>query len=46
MLKRMCEGDLSPEDQKRINTKVIGHDGLKLQSMLKGKYKIIKIHLF
>jgi hypothetical protein len=37
MLKRMCEGDLSPEDKKRINTKVIGHDGLELQSMLKGK---------
>ena len=29
MLKRMWNGELSIEDQKRINTRVIGYDGLK-----------------
>ena len=30
MLKRMWEGDLDVEDRKRINTRVIGYDGLEL----------------
>jgi hypothetical protein len=34
MLKKMWEGDLNDEDRKRINTRVIGYDGLELPSML------------
>ncbi len=30
MLKRMWNGDLTYEDQKQINTRVIGYQGLKL----------------
>ena len=37
MLKRMWEGDLTLEDKQRINTRVIGHNGLELPSMLQGK---------
>jgi hypothetical protein len=44
MLKRMLEGDLSLDDKQRINTRVIGHNGLDLPSMLQGKYKIIQVH--
>jgi hypothetical protein len=40
MLKGMWEGSLTTEYRKRINTRVIGHNGLELPSMLKGKYKI------
>jgi hypothetical protein len=43
MLKKMWEGDLDPEDRKRINTRVIGYNGLQLPSMLQGEYKIIPI---
>ncbi len=43
MLKKMWEGDLDPEDRKRINTKVIGYNGLELLSMLQGEYQIIPI---
>ncbi len=32
MLKRMWNGDLSTEDRKRINTRVIGYNGLQLPS--------------
>jgi hypothetical protein len=40
MLKRMLNGGLTTEDQKRINTsRVIGYKGLKLPSMLEGKYQ-------
>ena len=38
MLKRMWEGDLILEDKQRINTRVIGYDGLELPSMLQGEY--------
>ncbi len=43
MLKKMWEGDLDLEDRKRINTRVIGYNGLELPSMLQGEYKIIQI---
>ncbi len=43
MLKRMWEGDLTPEDRKRINTRVIGYNGIELPSMLQGKYKSILV---
>ncbi len=43
MLKRMWEGDLTLEDEQRINTRVIGINGLELPSMLQGKYKIILV---
>jgi hypothetical protein len=43
MLKRMWEGDLTLEDNQRINTRVIGISGLELPSMLQGKYKIILV---
>ena len=39
MLKRMWEGDLTIEDRKRINTRVIGHNGLALPSILQGEYQ-------
>jgi hypothetical protein len=41
MLKRMWESDLTTEDRNRVNTRVIGHNGLELSSMVKGTYKII-----
>jgi hypothetical protein len=37
MLKRMWNGDLSIEDQKQINTREIGHKGLKLPTTFEGK---------
>ena len=36
MLKRMCNGDLSTEDRKRINSRVIGDNGFQLLSHCKG----------
>jgi hypothetical protein len=33
----MWEGDLDVEDRKRINTRVIGYNGLELPSMLQGE---------
>ena len=39
----MWEGDLSLEDKQRINTRVIGYNGLELPSMLQGKCKIIHV---
>ncbi len=39
----MWEGDLDLENRKRINTRVIGYDGLELPSMLPGEYKIIQV---
>jgi hypothetical protein len=41
MLKRIWEGDSTCEDRERINTRVIGQDGLELPSVLKGKCQII-----
>jgi hypothetical protein len=43
MLKKMWEGDLDPEDRKRINTRVIGFNGLEFPSMLQCEYQIIPI---
>jgi hypothetical protein len=37
MLKRMWNGDLTNEDQKQINTRVIGYQGLKLPTTFEGK---------
>jgi hypothetical protein len=37
MLKRMWNGDLSTEAHKRINTRVIGYNGLQLPSHLEGE---------
>jgi len=37
MLKRMWTGDLSKEDRKVINSRVIGYNGLKLPPVFKGK---------
>jgi hypothetical protein len=37
MLKRMWNGDLSIENQKNINTRVIGYQGLKLPTTFEGK---------
>ncbi len=37
MLKRMWSGDLRKEDRKRINTRVLGTNGLELPSELEGK---------
>ena len=39
--KKMWNGDLTTEDQKRINTRVIGYKGLKLPSILEGTCTII-----
>jgi hypothetical protein len=36
MLKRMWEGGITLEDKKRINTRVIGINGIELPSMLQG----------
>jgi hypothetical protein len=41
MLKRMWEGDLTCEDREKINTRVIGHNGLELPLVLIGQYQII-----
>ena len=38
MLKRMWNGKLSIEDQKRINTRVVGYNGLEIPYKLKGEY--------
>jgi hypothetical protein len=38
MLKRMWNGELSIEDRKRINTRVIGYDGLKIPDKLEGEF--------
>jgi hypothetical protein len=38
MLKRMWNGELSIEDQKRINTRVIGYDGQKILDRLEGEF--------
>ncbi len=43
MLEKMWEGDLDPQDRKRINTRVIGLNGLELPSMLQVQYQIILI---
>jgi hypothetical protein len=43
MLKRMWEGELTLEDKKGINTRVIGNDGLEYPSMLQGKYEIFLV---
>jgi hypothetical protein len=37
MLKRMWNGDLTNEDQKQINTRVIEYQGLKLPTTFEGK---------
>jgi hypothetical protein len=37
MLKRMWSGDLSKEDRKKINNRVIGYNGLRLPSVFEGK---------
>jgi hypothetical protein len=43
MLKRMWNGDLTSEDRKKINTRVIGYKGLKLPTTFEGKnYTFIK----
>jgi hypothetical protein len=44
-LERMWEGDLTLEDKQRINTRVIGKNGLELPSMIQGKYKIIQFRI-
>ncbi len=37
MLKRMWSGDLSKEDRKKIDNRVIGYNGLKLPLVFEGK---------
>ncbi len=37
MLKRMWNGDLTSEDRKQINTRVIGYQGLKLPTTFEGR---------
>jgi hypothetical protein len=37
MLKRMWNGDLSKEDCKKINNRVIGYNGLRLPPVFEGK---------
>ena len=39
MLKRMWNGDLTTEDCKRINSRVIGYNGLQLPSNIEGEFK-------
>ncbi len=39
MLKRMWNGDLTTEDWKRINSRVIGYNGLQLPSNIEGEFK-------
>jgi hypothetical protein len=43
MLKRMWEGDSTAEERKKIDTRVIGHNGLEHPSMLQGDYKIFLV---
>jgi len=38
-LKRMWDGDLTETDRKRINSRVIGQNGLALPSQWEGKFK-------
>jgi hypothetical protein len=38
MLKRMWNGDLTIEDSKRINSRVIGYNGLQLPSNTEGAF--------
>ena len=38
ILKRMWNGKLSIEDQRRINTRVVGYNGLTIPDKLKGEY--------
>ena len=38
MLKRMWNRDLSTEDRKRINSRVIGYNGLQLPSHVEGEF--------
>jgi hypothetical protein len=38
MLKRMWNGDLTMEDRKRINSRVIGYNGLQLPSNTEGAF--------
>jgi hypothetical protein len=40
MLKRMWSGDLTKEDHKRINTRVIGYNGLELLTEFEGEENI------
>jgi hypothetical protein len=37
MLKKMWNGDLSTGDHKRINTRVVGYNGLQLPSHVEGE---------
>ncbi len=39
MLKRMWNGDLTTEDRERINSRVIGYNGLQLPSNIEGELK-------
>jgi hypothetical protein len=43
MLKRMWNGDLTAEDHKRINSRVIGYNGLELPSHVEGEFSKLKI---
>ena len=38
MLKRMWNGELSVEDQQRINARVVGYNGLEIPHKLEGEY--------
>jgi hypothetical protein len=40
MLKRMWSGDLTKEDRMRINTRVLGTNGLELTPECEGKQRI------
>ncbi len=40
MLKRMWSGDLTKEDRMRINTRVLGTNGLELLPECEGKQRI------
>ena len=40
MLKRMWSGDLTKEDRMRINTRVLGKNGLELPPECEGKQRI------
>jgi hypothetical protein len=39
MLKRMWNGDLTTEDHKKNNSRVIGYNGLQLPSNIEGEFK-------
>jgi hypothetical protein len=45
MLKRMWEGDLTLEDKQRINSRVIGDNGLKLHPCYKVSIKSFKFRI-